>query len=75
MKLVRDHPEWLPLMPLHGWKSAPDEGGHTHCESCHRAIDRGDPVVGTYLEYISVVFCSACVSENPDVFSEWLAVG
>ena len=75
LELVRDHPEWLPLLPLHGWKSAPGEGGPTHCESCRRAIGRGDPAVGTCLESASVVFCPECVSEATGVFREWLAHG
>jgi hypothetical protein len=62
----------LPLEPMHGWRSAPDEGGHTHCECCCRTIYPGDPVVGCYLEYVSVVFCPACVADNPELFQEWL---
>ena len=63
----------LPLEPMHGWRSSRDQGGHTHCESCRITIYRGDPVVGCYLEYISVVFCPECVSDNPELFREWLA--
>ena len=71
-----DHSAWmevglpLPLEPLHGWRSSPDEGGHTHCRSCGYTILRGDPVVGYYLEYISVVFCPECVADNPEMFDE-----
>jgi hypothetical protein len=63
----------LPLEPMHGWRSSPDEGGHTHCESCCRTIYRGDLVVGCYLEYVSVVFCPECVADNPELFPLWLA--
>jgi hypothetical protein len=38
-----------------------------------RRVLRGDPVVGCYLEYISVVFCPECVADNPELFREWLA--
>ena len=72
---LREHPQLLrlPLEPLHGWRSSPDEGGHTHCEFCGLTIYRGDPVVGCYLEYVSTVFCQACVGDNPRLFREWLA--
>ena len=72
---IREHPDWfpLPLEPMHGWRSSPDEGGHTHCEACREMIEIGDPVVGCYLEYISVVFCPKCVADNPELFREWLA--
>lgn len=72
---VREGPQHfpLPLEPMHGWRSAPDEGGHTHCENCRYTIHRGDPVVGRYLEYVSVVFCPACVADNPEVFRGWLS--
>ena len=63
----------LPLERMHGWRSSPDEGGHTHCESCRTTIYRGDPVVGCYLEYVSVVFCPICVDDNPELFREWQA--
>ena len=63
----------LPLEPMHGWRSSPDEGGHTHCECCFCRIYRGDPVVGRYLEYVSVVFCPECVADNPELFRQWLA--
>jgi hypothetical protein len=63
----------LPLEPLHGWRSSPDEGGHTHCASCYATIYPGDPVVGCYLKYVSVVFCPACVADNPELFRVWLA--
>jgi hypothetical protein len=71
----REHPQLLrlPLEPLHGWRSSPDEGGHTHCAFCGHTIYRGDPVVGCYLEYVSTVFCPACVRDNPGLFHEWLA--
>ena len=59
LEYLRENPDWLPLPlePMHGWRSAPDEGGHTHCEACHHTIHIDDPVVGCYLEYISK--CSA----------------
>jgi hypothetical protein len=63
----------LPLEPMHPWRSSPDEGGHTHCESCHAAIFPGDPVVGCYSEYVGTVFCRACVVDNPESFRRWLA--
>ncbi|MCE9568277.1 MAG: hypothetical protein K8U57_40270 [Planctomycetes bacterium] len=72
---VREHPEWLPLLPLHGWKSSPHDGDHVHCRSCCRTIYLGDAVVGTYLKNVSIVFCPQCVAENPDVFSRWLSHG
>lgn len=62
----------LPLEPMHGWRSAPDDGDHTHCMSCGHTINRGDPVVGCYLEYVSIVFCPQCVADNPDHFREWM---
>ena len=71
---IREHPEWLPLEPMHGWRSSPDEGGHTHCESCHAMIEPGDPVVGCYLKYVSVVFCPTCVNDNPGLFRDWLSL-
>jgi hypothetical protein len=51
LQRIREYPQHfpLPLEPLHGWRSSPDEGGHTHCENCGRTILRGDPVVGRYL--------------------------
>ena len=72
---LRERPDHfpLPLEPPHGWRSAPDEGGHTHCESCGATVTPGDPVVGCYLEFVSVVFCPACVADNPELFREWLA--
>ena len=72
---IREYPQHipLPLEPMHGWRSAPDEGGHTHCEACHHTIYIDDPVVGCYLEYISKVFCPTCIADNPDLFREWLA--
>ena len=63
----------LPLEPMHGWRPSPDEGGHTRCRSCGCTIRPGDPVVGCNLEYISTVFCSECVNDNPELFREWLA--
>jgi hypothetical protein len=74
LERIRKYPQYfpLPLEPMHAWRSSPDEGGHTHCESCC-AIGRGDSVVGRYLQYTSVVFCPACVSDNPELFREWLA--
>jgi hypothetical protein len=63
----------LPLEPMHGWRSAPDEGGHTHCASCGHTIYPGDEVVGCYSEYVSTVFCPECVADNRELFREWLA--
>ena len=75
LNYFREHPNELrlPLEPRHGWRSSPDEGGHTHCRICGLTIYRGDPVVGCYLEYVSTVFCEACVRDNPQLFREWLA--
>jgi hypothetical protein len=75
LQLLREYPDMLrlPLEPMHGWRSSPDEGGHTHCHSCNRRIFRGDPVVGCYLEYVSTVFCPECVADNPELFNGWLA--
>ena len=75
LEWLRAHPQHfpLPLEPMHGWRSAPDEGGHTHCMSCCHTVYRGDPVVGCYLDYVSVIFCSECVNDNPDLFDVWLA--
>ena len=72
---IRENPDFLqlPLEAEHGWRSSPDEGGHTHCSSCVLTIYRGDPVVGCYLKYISVVFCPQCVADNPAEFRRWLA--
>ncbi len=72
---IRQEPQHFPrpLEPMHGWRSAPDEGGHTHCESCFHTIYRGDPVVGCYLKYVSKVFCPECVADNPQLFREWMA--
>ena len=61
------------LEPMHGWRSSHDEGGHTHCQNCSATIHRGDPVVGRYLQYISVVFCPECMTDNPQQFAEWIA--
>ncbi|VTR97808.1 hypothetical protein [Tuwongella immobilis] len=62
----------LPLEPMHGWRSAPHDGDHTHCLSCSAMIVLDDPVVGCYLRYISMVFCPECVGDNPELFLEWL---
>ncbi|MCE9533195.1 MAG: hypothetical protein K8T89_19025 [Planctomycetes bacterium] len=72
---IREQPQSfpLPLEPMHGWRSSPDEGDHTHCECCAATIYRGDPVVGCYLKYVSVVFCEECVADNTELFREWLA--
>jgi hypothetical protein len=72
---IRKRPQHfpLPLEPLHGWRSSPDEGGHTHCRACSETIYPGDSVVGCYLKYVSVVFCPACVRDNPELFRVWLA--
>ena len=32
----------------------------------------GDPVVGTYLEYISSVFCHECVADNRGLLWDWM---
>jgi hypothetical protein len=75
LRMLRENPDMLrlPLEPTHGWRSSPDEGNHSHCTSCGKTIYIGDPVVGCYLEYISVVFCTSCVDDNPELFREWLA--
>jgi hypothetical protein len=75
MKVFRDYPQTLrlPLEPLHGWRSSPDEGGHTHCAFCAHTIYPGDLVVGCYLKCTSTVFCPECVADNPELFHEWLA--
>ena len=72
---IRERPQDfpLPLEAIHEWRSSPDEGGHTHCEACAATIYRGDPVVGCYLRYVSVVFCPDCMRDNPELFREWLA--
>jgi len=74
LKRIQERPQDfpLPLEPMHGWRSTRDEGGHTHCEVCAHTIYRGDPVVGCYLQYISIVFCPVCVADNQDLFREWL---
>jgi hypothetical protein len=72
LKRMREYPDSLPSEPLHGWRSAPDEGGHTHCENCTDTIYIGDPVVGTYLEFISIVFCAECVADNRGLLWEWM---
>jgi hypothetical protein len=46
----------LPLEAMHGLRSSPDEGNHTHRDSCGRTIDPGDVVVGCSLEQSSTVF-------------------
>ena len=61
------------LEPKHGWRSSHDEGGHSHCQCCSATNYRGDPCVGCYLKYISVVFCPECVADNPDQFREWIS--
>src|SRR5205823_3380712 len=52
LKTFREYPQLmrLPLDPMHGWRSSPDEGGHTHCAFCGHTVQRGDPVVGCYLD-------------------------
>jgi hypothetical protein len=69
---LRKHPDMLPSEPLHGWRSAPDDGDHTHCQNCGQTVYIGDPVVGTYLEYISVVFCPECVADNCGLLWDWM---
>ena len=75
LETLRRHPDLLrmPLEPMHGWRSSPDEGGHSHGEFCAATIYRCNPVVGCYLEYVSTVFCPDCVRDNPELFREWLA--
>jgi hypothetical protein len=75
LEQFRKHPNLLklPLEPMHGWRSSPDEGGHTHCWFCGETIYRGDPVVGCYHKFVSRVFCPACVADNPELFREWMA--
>jgi hypothetical protein len=75
LQTFREYPQTLrlPLEPMHGWRSSPDEGGHTHCECCCATIYKGDSVVGCYLKYISRVFCPECVADNPELFRGWLA--
>lgn len=70
-----EHYKILPhsLEAMHGWRSSRDERGHSHCKCCSATIYRGDPVVGCYLEYVSVVFCPECVADNPEQFAEWIA--
>ncbi len=70
--------EWGKIVPqsleaIHGWRSSRNEGGHSHCQCCFATICRGDPVVGCYLKYVSVVFCPECVADNPEQFAEWIA--
>jgi hypothetical protein len=74
LRMLEENPDMLilPLESIHGWRTSPDEGNHTHCCSCGRTIFPGDLVVGCYLEYISTVFCPACVDDNPELFREWL---
>ena len=69
---MREYPDWLPQEALHRWRSTPDDGGHTHCENCRGTIYIDDPVVGTYLEFVSVVFCRVCVSENRSLLWDWM---
>jgi|GEM_PF-4346825 len=75
LETFRQHPQCLvlPLEPMHGWRSSPDEGDHTHCWFCGHTIYRGDPAVGCYLKYTSTMFCPTCVADNPELFREWLA--
>lgn len=40
---------------------------------CSHTIYRGDPVVGCYLKYTSIVFCLNCVADNQELFQGWLA--
>lgn len=72
LKRMRKFPDLLPREPLHGWRSAPDDGDHTHCENCSDAVYVGDPVVGTYLQYVSIVFCRACVADNRGLLWDWM---
>src|SRR5258708_29191744 len=69
---MQEHPDWLPQESLHGWRPAPDEGDHTHCENCRATIDIGDPVVGTYLEHVSVVFCRTGVMDSRGLLWDWM---
>jgi hypothetical protein len=70
--LMRESPDHLPREPLHGWRSAPDDGDHTHCRNCGETIYFGDPVAGTYLEFVSIVFCRACVMDNRGLLWDWM---
>jgi hypothetical protein len=69
---MRRFPHWLPREPLHGWRSAPDDGDHIHCENCGETVYVGNPVVGTYLEYVSIVFCSTCAADNCGLLWDWM---
>ena len=69
---VRRHPDILPREPLHGWRSAPDDGDHTHCWNCGEGVRLGDPVVGVYLKSVSVVFCAECVADNRGLLWDWM---
>ncbi len=69
---LREHPDMIPQESLHGWRSAPDDGRSTHCWNCGELVLIGDPVVGTYLEYVSIVFCPACVLDNCGLFWNWM---
>jgi hypothetical protein len=69
---MRKWPDRLPQEPLHGWRSAPDENGHSHCENCGATLEIGDPVVGTYLEFVSIVFCRPCVVDNRGLLRDWM---
>jgi hypothetical protein len=77
LQMFRENPDMLrlPLESEHGWRSSPDEGDHSHCTCCGKNIYIGDPVVGCYLKYVSVVFCPECVDDNPELFRIWVARG
>jgi hypothetical protein len=72
LEIMREFPDMLPQEPLHGWRSSPDEGDHSHCKNRGVTICIGDPVVGTYLEFISVVFCRTCVADNRGLLWDWM---
>jgi hypothetical protein len=69
---MQRHPDLLPRERMHGWRSAPDDGDYTHCWNCGETVYVGDPVVGTYLEYTSIVFCPACVADNRGLIWDWM---
>ncbi len=52
LAMMRENPDYLPLEPLHGWRSAPDDNGYTRCWACQHPMYLGDPCVAKYLRYI-----------------------
>jgi hypothetical protein len=65
-------PDLLPREPLHPWRPPPDEPGGTHCTNCSGPVRPGDPVAGTYVARVSVVFCAACVRDNRGLLWDWM---